>query len=154
MTYEIMRFIHVFGAIIFLGNIIITALWKISADRTNNPQIIAFAQFLVTKTDWLFTFGGVVLLVIGGYGMAGIKGIDLSGETWLVWGQGLFVVSAIIWIALLIPLQIAQHKSAQKFKDGSDIPQAYWKRNRLWYIFGIIATIIPLITLYLMIIKP
>lgn len=149
-----MKFIHILGAVIFVGNIIVTALWKFQADRTKNSQIIAHAQGLVTLTDWVFTLGGVVLVLIGGYGMAGISGIGLSGEGWLVWGQALFVVSAIIWIALLIPLQIAQHKAAQKFMDDLNIPDIYWKRNRLWYIFGILATILPLVTLFFMVVRP
>jgi len=63
MSYNAFKVVHLFGVVIFLGNIIVTALWKVMADRTDNPRIIAYAQRLVTLTDWIFTAGGVAFLV-------------------------------------------------------------------------------------------
>ncbi len=39
---------------------------KVMADRTRNPVIIAFAQRQVTLTDYIFTGGGVVLILSNG----------------------------------------------------------------------------------------
>jgi uncharacterized membrane protein len=50
--------------VLFLGNFIITAWWKMMADRTHNPSLIAFAQRSVTVTDWLFTTGGSLVVLI------------------------------------------------------------------------------------------
>ena len=44
---------------------------------------------LVTLTDWIFTAGGVVLILAGAYGMAAVAGLNLRGTIWLVWGQAL-----------------------------------------------------------------
>jgi uncharacterized membrane protein len=49
------------GAVIFLGNIIVTGWWKVMADRTSNPFVIALAQRQVTLTDFVFTAGGAAL---------------------------------------------------------------------------------------------
>ena len=57
---------HSAGAVLLLGNIIVTAWWKVMADRTGNPSIIAFAQRQVTLTDFAFTAVGVILLVVAG----------------------------------------------------------------------------------------
>ena len=154
MTYEILRFTHVLGVVIFMGNIIVTALWKISADKTRNPQVVAFSQELVSLTDWVFTLGGVALVLIGGYGMAWLSGIDHFATGWLLWGEILFTFSAIIWLAILVPLQIKMHREAKIFKSDGQIPEAYWRKNRLWYIWGIVATSVPLGTLFLMVVKP
>lgn len=70
LTYEFFKMVHVLGIVIFLGNIIVTGVWKYRADATSRPEVIAFAQRLVTLTDWIFTFGGVILILIGGFGMA------------------------------------------------------------------------------------
>jgi uncharacterized membrane protein len=67
MSYNAFKMIHLLGVVVFLGNIIVTALWKALADRTADPPVIAFAQRLVTLTDWIFTAGGALLIVIGGY---------------------------------------------------------------------------------------
>ena len=87
MTYDAFKVVHLFGVVLFLGNIIVTAVWKVMADQTGDSQIIAYAQRLVTLTDWIFTAGGVVLILVGAYGMAAVAGLDLRGTTWLVWGK-------------------------------------------------------------------
>jgi uncharacterized membrane protein len=69
MSYDAFKVVHLAGVVIFLGNIIVTGIWKVMADRTGDPRIIAYAQRLVTITDWIFTAGGVVLILLGAYGM-------------------------------------------------------------------------------------
>ena len=76
-SYLLLKTLHLVGVVIFLGNIIVTAWWKVMADRTRDPKIIAFAQRQVTLTDWVFTFGGVTLVAIGGYGNAALHGMPL-----------------------------------------------------------------------------
>jgi uncharacterized membrane protein len=154
MTYDAFKVVHLFGVVVFLGNIIVTAVWKVMADRTGDPRVIAYAQRLVTLTDWIFTAGGVVLLLVGAYGMAAVAGLNLRGPTWLIWGQALFVVSGLIWICVLIPTQIAQAREARAFAEGAPIPESYWRHNRRWVVWGVIATLVPLVNLYFMVFKP
>lgn len=85
---------------LFLGNIIVTGVWKVLADNTGDPRTIAYAQNLVTLTDWTFTAGGVVLILIGAYGMVWVAGLNPLGPAWLIWGQSLFIASGIIWVAI------------------------------------------------------
>jgi uncharacterized membrane protein len=153
MAYSAFKVVHLFGVVLFLGNIIVTAVWKVLADRTGDRRIIAYAQRLVTVTDWVFTAGGVVLIVIGGYGMALTAGLDLR-RTWLLWGQALFVISGLIWVGVLIPTQMAQAREARIFASGDPIPESYWRHGRRWAIWGAIATIVPLANLYFMVFKP
>jgi len=153
MSYNAFKVIHLFGVVLFLGNIIVTALWKVAADRTGEPQVIAYAQRLVTQTDWAFTAGGVVLILVGAYGMAYVGELDLT-QTWLVWGQSLFVASGLIWVLVLIPTQTAQARQARSFAAGGAIPESYWRHGRRWMIWGILATVIPLANLYFMVFKP
>jgi uncharacterized membrane protein len=95
MSYEAFKVIHLLGVILFLGNIIVTGVWKVLADRTGEPRTIAYAQRLVTVTDWIFTAGGVALILIGAYGMAAVGHLDLRGPAWLVWGQAMFAASGV-----------------------------------------------------------
>jgi uncharacterized membrane protein len=118
MAYSVFKALHLFGVILFIGNIIVTALWKSLADRSGDARIIAFAQRLVTVTDFVFTTGGVVFLVIGAYGMIAVAGLDPMHTTWLLWGQGLLIASGIIWVVALIPTQIAQVRLARGFAGG------------------------------------
>jgi len=152
------RIVHFAGISLFLGNVIVTAVWKTLADRTRDPRTVAFAQRLVTLTDWVFTAGGVALILASGYAMAALAGW-LTGwagfdPPWLRWGFGLFIASGVLWGAILIPIQIIQARMAQRFQNGGPIPAVYWMLSRVWLWIGIIAILLPTVTLYLMVVKP
>ena len=85
--YEFFKALHIFGLILMAGNVTVTAFWKVFADRTSKTQIIGFAQWLVTVTDFTFTLTGGFLMVIGGYGAALVGGLSLFETPWLVLGQ-------------------------------------------------------------------
>ncbi|MFM8332492.1 MAG: DUF2269 family protein [Candidatus Methylumidiphilus sp.] len=153
-TYLVLKCLHILGAVIFLGNIIVTGWWKAMADRTGVPNIIAFAQRQVTLTDFVFTGGGVALVLVTGVANAVIHGMDYWHVRWLAWSLWLFLASGVIWLVILIPIQIKQAKMAREFADGGDIPEAYWRLGRLWMGFGILATVLPLLNIYWMVFKP
>jgi len=157
LGYEALKILHLFGVIIFMGNIIITGWWKVMADRTGDYRIIAFAQRQVTLTDWLFTFGGVLILLIASFGMVYHMNNDLMAEIyetrWLWWGYHLFLISGVIWVVILLPMQIIQARMARKFAKTGEIPQRYWLYGKIWLWFGILATIVPLANIYWMVVK-
>ncbi|MDA1280645.1 MAG: hypothetical protein O3B95_11530 [Chloroflexi bacterium] len=47
--FEWHLFLHVGGAVIFVGNIIVTGVWMILADRNGDPGVIRFATSRVLK---------------------------------------------------------------------------------------------------------
>ena len=153
-SYLILKCLHILGVVLFLGNIIITGWWKFMADRTLNPQIIAFAQRQVTLTDFVFTAGGAGLLLIGGWGNAALHGMEIHSYRWMTWGFWLFNISGLIWVAILIPVQVKQAAMAKVFAVDNIIPAGYWVLVRRWYLWGVIATLLPLGNLYWMVFKP
>lgn len=153
ILYQILKFLHVLGVVLLVGNVTVTAVWKVFADRTRDPRVIAFGQRLVTQTDWWFTVGGIVLIFVGGFGAAGVIGMNPIGLPWLVWGEVLFVVSGALWVFVLIPVQIRQSHQAREFANGGEIPESYMRDARRWLIWGIIATL-PLVgAIWVMILK-
>jgi uncharacterized membrane protein len=152
-SYLWLKVVHLFGVVLFLGNIIVTGWWKNMADKTKDPQIIAYAQRQVTLTDFIFTAGGVLILLVAG--MVNVYLHDMSySAKWLNHGMTIFTLSGVIWGAILIPVQIKQAKMAKQFAVSGVIPETYWKLCTTWNIFGVIATLIPLINLYYMVFKP
>lgn len=154
MSYQLLKSIHIFGIIILMGNIIVTAWWKFMADKTKNPSIIAFAQRQVTLTDYVFTGPGALLAIVAGDYMAYASMSETWNIKWLTWGRSLFIVSGIIWFVILIPTQIKQARMARAFVSTNQIPDAYWSLSKRWNIFGAIAVILPLINIYWMVYKP
>jgi uncharacterized membrane protein len=154
MLYEIAKTVHVIGVILLVGNVSATAIWKLFADRTGDPKIMAFAQKLVTYTDFSLTLWGIILIVGGGYAAALIADLDLVGQGWLLYGQLLFVVSGALWLGILLPLQIRQARAAKRFGEGSEVPEQYWRDCRSWIIWGLVATVPLVAGIWVMIAKP
>ena len=153
-TYLLLKTLHIVGAVIFLGNIIVTGWWKVMADRTRDPVIVAFAQRQVTLTDFVFTALGAALLLGAGIANATLRGMDYLEIRWLAWGFWLFVASGVLWVAVLIPVQVKQAKLAKQFAHGGIIPHEYWTLGRVWIAVGLIATLLPLASVYWMVFKP
>ena len=103
MSYDLAKFLHVTGVAMLMGNITVTAIWKFFADRDGRPDVLSFAQKLVTYTDWAMTFWGAVLIMGGGYFMAGSAGFALH-EGWLLWSQILFVIAGLLCLAMPVPI--------------------------------------------------
>jgi uncharacterized membrane protein len=154
MSHNAWLSLHLLGVVLFLGNIIVTAVWKLLADRTKNPPVVAYGQRMVTITDIGFTATGVLLIIVPGQVMAQDYGGVFGGPLWLTLGWSLFIASGVIWLAILIPIEVMQERLAKTFRDGGTIPDRYWRLSRRWAVFGAVATILPLVNLYLMVFKP
>lgn len=152
--YDIFKMIYILGLILMVGNVTVTALWKVFADRTGKTQIISFAQWLVTVTDFSFTLLGGFLMVVGGYGAAFVGRFPLLSTPWLALGQAMLAVSGAIWLGILVPIQIRQAGAAQDFAIVGDVPDSYKKDSRTWLIWGLISTVPLTAALYFMVAKP
>src|SRR5262245_59999795 len=87
MSYLAFKSLHIASVVIFLGNIVITAVWKVLADRTADPKVVAFVQRLVTVTDFAFTAGGMVLILIGGLNHAPSESQSASRKGPSAWSR-------------------------------------------------------------------
>lgn len=154
MSRDAWLFLHILGVVLFLGNIIVTAVWKVLADRTKSPPVVAFAQRLVTTTDIAFTATGVVLIIVSGQVMADDWGGVFGGPAWLTIGWSLFIASGVIWLGALVPVQVMQARLARQFASETVVPRRYWRLSTLWSVFGALATTLPLVALYFMVFKP
>jgi uncharacterized membrane protein len=143
----------VLGVVLFLGNLIVTAVWKVLADRTRQVDVIAYAQRLVAVTDIAFTAPGAILIAVSGGVLAGDVG-GVTGPGWLTTGLVLFALSGVIWLTILVPTQVRQTRLARRFKQEATVPDQYWRLALLWYVFGSIATVLPLANVFIMTVKP
>jgi uncharacterized membrane protein len=151
--YVLFKTLHIIGVVVLLGNVTITAYWKVLADRTSDARLIAHAQHGVTVADWIFTLAGIVLILAGGYGAAAVGGLSITASTWLVLGQLLFAVSGLVWICILIPIQIRQARAARSLLPDDTLPLQYRRDSRCWLIWGIIATVPLVAAIYVMVAK-
>lgn len=155
MLYDIAKFLHLTGVVMLMGNITVTAIWKFFADVDGRPQVLGFAQKLVTYTDWSMTVWGVVLIMGGGYYMAITANFPLF-EGWMLWSQITFVVAGLIWLGLIVPIQIKQARLARAFAkgEGAQVGEEYRVLSKRWLTWGLISTVPMLMSTWLMVIKP
>jgi len=152
MSAGFLKTLHVLGVVLFLGNIIVTAFWKIMADRTRDLAVVRFAVRATNWADVFFTFGGVVLLSVAGRSLAAQSG--MPDVPWLRWAYGLFAATGLLWLGVLIPLQRAQAKLLAPLPRDAAIPARYWHLSRIWAAAGTVATLLPLAIVWLMAAKP
>lgn len=131
-----------------------TAFWKVLADRSGNLQMVHSAARKVLLADYFFTIPGLVLIILTGHYMAYHFGYSMGQLNWVSVLNGLFVLTGIIWLFILIPLQVKMIRySKQSLQQGKILP-VYLSVSKYWNFFGSIATLIPLIILFLMTVKP
>lgn len=150
--YDILKFIHVFCAVIFLGNITIGIFWKKHAESKKDPKEIAFTFQGIIKADRIFTMPSVFGLLICGFGAAGVHYLPVFETPWLFWSFILLIISGAAFMAKVVP---AQKKILALASDESKF--SWDEYNRLikdWNLWGTIAAIAPYIALILMVFKP
>ena len=154
MERDVAVFLHLTGVVLLIGNVTVTSVWKVFADRTGDARLVAFAQRMVTITDFSLTLAGVVLLVVGGYWAAVWLGLPLFESPWLIWSQVLFAVSGAMWLGVLVPIQVRQARATRSFDLSAPLPAAYKADSMRWIWWGVAATVPLVAALWLMIAKP
>jgi len=155
MLYLILKLLHVFSAIAFLGNITTGLFWKSHADRTRDPRVIAHALEGIIGSDRWFTIPGVLGLVVFGVGAANVGGLPILRTGWLLWSLVLFVVSGAAFMAQVVPLQRRMAKLARAATDGAPMDwTAYHALSRRWDVWGGVALLTPIVIAVLMVLKP
>jgi uncharacterized membrane protein len=152
--YLLMKTLHVLAVVVFLGNIIIGAFWKLRADRSGDPRIVAHTMTALISADRWFTMPAAILLVVFGFGAAGTGRLSL-GSPWITWSIVLIAISGLVFMVKLAPLQrklLAVARAA--LDDGAFDSAAYARLSSSWALWGSVATIAPLIAVVLMIFKP
>jgi uncharacterized membrane protein len=151
---QLFVFLHVFGAVIFMGNIIVTAMWMTQAKRTRDAAVLHFASQSVIRADWLFTLPGILLILISGLFILGPHG-GFPGPSWVELALTLLILSGLIWVLVLIRLQRTMVRlSAEAMQQGFALSGEFTKTLGRWMMWGGIATLLPLVALYLMVFKP
>ena len=152
-TYALLKLVHVFAVIIFLGNIITGLYWMKKADKTNNLSIISFTMKGIINSDRLFTIPGVIVITIGGLSAALYGGIPLLKTGWVFWSLVLFTLSGLIFSRKLAPLQKKIYHLTQKANADSFNKILYNSYLKQWENWGFAALLTPVGALIMMVLK-
>jgi uncharacterized membrane protein len=149
--YQLLKVIHVIAVILFMGNIITGLFWKMHADGTKNAAIIAHTMRGLIRADRWFTIPGVIVITIAGVMAAMQAGLPLLRTGWIFWSLVAFTLSGIAFAWKVAPLQ----KQLLRMSTDGDLDwTSYRSKSLQWELWGLFATITPMIALVLMVWKP
>ena len=151
---QVLLALHILAAVVFVGNIITAAFWKTRADRSGNLETIAITARSLLQADYVFTAPGIVVLLATGIWMVGLSDWARFQEPWLGGSFVLLIITGVIWLAVLLPQQRRMVRLAQEGADAGALGPEYRKAGRIWSMFGGIATLLPILILFLMVFKP
>lgn len=152
LTYQWHKLLHILGAVLLLGNIIVTAVWMLMAERTNNYPVLRFAAETANWADVFFTVPGIFLLITNGDILSEQWG-GVFQAGWITLSLVLFAISGVIWMGFLLKYQHRLIKLSRTAQNEQLAPEFFMVLHK-WYAGGAIATVLPLISLVLMFLKP
>jgi uncharacterized membrane protein len=152
--YLVLKAIHVFSVVLFLGNIITGVFWKLHADRTGDLRARAQVLDGIIKSDAVFTLPGVFLIIGTGVWLASVGNLPLLTTDWILWSMILFGISGAVFGARVGPLQKKLLANIRAGLPGQWNEAEYDRLSRGWQAWGVVATGAPLIALVLMVLKP
>ncbi|HEX6639392.1 MAG TPA: DUF2269 family protein [Steroidobacteraceae bacterium] len=152
MLYLVLKVLHVFSVVLFLGNIVTGIFWKAQGDR-GNLHSRAHAVAGIIRSDRVFTLPGVLLIIATGIALVLVGGLSFL-TPWILWSLILFGVSGVVFRFQLEPLQKKLSASVQAGLAGQWNESEYRALSKRWQFWGWIATGAPLVALILMVLKP
>lgn len=146
--YLALKLVHLFGVVLFLGNITVGVFWKRYSDRTGNLAIMAHTIDAIIRADRIFTIPGLVILILAGFATAGVGHISILSTGWVLWSLLALILSGVAFS----PLSRVQHQLSAAAHAGK--AQEYEQLSKRWDLWGAIALVMPFIAFAFMILKP
>jgi uncharacterized membrane protein len=154
MYYLTLKSLHVLSVVLFLGNIITGVFWKVHADAVGDLRARAQAMAGIIASDRIFTVPGVLLIIVTGVLLAIEGNLPLLRTFWIGWSLVLFGVSGAAFMAQVAPLQKKMLANLQAGISGTWNQSEYDTLSRRWQAWGLVATLTPVVALFLMVMKP
>ena len=154
--FLMLKVVHILAVILFLGNITLAMVWKLDADRTRNPAIMAHVLNGVVLGDRWITVPSAVILAVSGVAMAILSRLPPLHVGWIWQSLLLFVLSGALYVFPIGPDQrrmLALAHAASKKPSAMDWSN-YTRLSRRWLRTGALAILAPAVAVALMVLKP
>jgi uncharacterized membrane protein len=153
MTYLVLKYLHVLGAVVLLGAGTGIAFFMLMAHRTGDAGHIARTATTVVLADFIFTATAVVAQPVTGFLLAQQTGLALTAP-WVLASLVLYGVAGAFWLPVIWIQMRMRDLARQAAADGTALPDEYIRLFRIWFAFGFPGFGAVVIILWLMIAKP
>src|SRR6266478_3496009 len=147
-------FFHILGVVLLLGNTIVSIFWKFKSDSTKDLKIIAHTHREIRRADRIFSHIGIILILITGFGLWHVDRIKVMQTKWLLWGLILFVISMIVWGAVIVPTEKRLTSLSDKSLTEGNVDPGIIRLSKKWYNTAAIFVALMGIILILMVYRP
>jgi uncharacterized membrane protein len=153
--FLLIKLLHIIAVIAFVGNITTGIFWHAHAARTRDPKLIAYTMGGIIRSDRLFTIPGVIVIIVTGIAAAIYGNFPILRTGWILWTLILFIVSGLIFMIRVAPLQRQLRALAEEAAQSGTFDYARYRALAVrWEVWGSAALLTPLAGLALMVLKP
>ena len=131
---DLLRALHVTGAVVLLGNVTITGFWAIFFYRARRTVPFRSVARAILWADLLFTVTGGSLLTFTGILLLQARGLPFLETPWVLKGAASLGLSTLLWLIFLLRDQIRLERLPP---DDDDALRRIFLR---WTIVGWTAT--------------
>ncbi|MCC0017019.1 MAG: DUF2269 domain-containing protein [Rhodobiaceae bacterium] len=150
MMEDLLRFLHVMGAIVLVGTGSGIAFFMLMARQSRDVAAIAHVAGTVVTADYLFTATAAVAQPVTGWLLAREVGWPLT-ESWLALSIVLYGIIGALWLPVVV-IQIRLRDIAREsLAAGTDLPARWHRLYRIWFACGVpaFAMIVGIVALML-----
>lgn len=149
--YLVLKYIHIFAAIVMIGISLANGLGKLFADRTGNVHRMASVTALTVHFNKWLVLPSLIALAASGIGLAHTLRLPLL-DGW--------VAQSIILLLLLFALffignryehRLSRIAGESEASGLQTIAGQYWRVSRMYFLFGSPVIAVILLILYLMV---
>jgi uncharacterized membrane protein len=157
--YDVIVFVHVAAVVAAFGPTFAYPILQAVAER-GSPRNLPFMWRTLTRIDLaLLTPGAIVILLAGIYLVVSSDGPWDWGDTFVGVGIAAIVVLLGLVHAVLRPTERKLADLAERDIEASgptviSLSDEYWVASRRWGLLGSVASLVILIALFFMVVKP
>ena len=152
MLYLVVKTAHILSALLFLGAGLMTAWYKVRADRAQDPKVIAWYAREIVLADWIFTLPSGITLPATGVWLATLLGQPL-GSGWVALGITCYALAGALWVPAAW-LQLRMRRMAEAAaREGTPLPEQFRRDQRVWLALGVPAFAVSIFAVWLMVAK-
>ncbi len=155
MEHQGWLLLHIAGVLLFFSNAVAALFWRVRAERSGDPRLLAFAYRCLMQGDAWLTPASVVAIVVSGIALARFLRLPILGTPWVLWSLIAFAGSGLLFALRVLPLQSRLAQEAEQAVVSGSFDVA---RHRLlaarWAFWAHLSLLAAALAVVLMVLKP
>ena len=150
--YLPLRSLHILGAMVFLGALLVALWWKVGADRSGDPAFAARTHRRMRKLDGQIVGPSALLTFAAGYAMVRFLGGRIAEHTFVLVGLITLFTALGLWYFGMRNLGEKLAVDAESAEGArQQLGIEYAKRSAAWVGCAIAAILIVVATVFIMV---